>query len=262
MKSTVVVLIALFMFSSACYGVNTGLDLTDNVGKVSVINSENLNLGSEFTLEAWIWLDSYGLSQYEYRQQLICKWTAPNMGSQRSFLLGLWEDQLELAICTTGNFGDVYDVYSQQSVPLHQWIHVAGTLHNNEMTLYINGVKDNAVAPVPSGPYASVAPTFIGGTYGAGGQAFDGRIDEVRMSDVARYTESFTLPGTEFQSDEYTMLLMHLNEGNGSTTENLGYFNGDGLLVNGAKWGEGAPIPEPSLAVLLVGLMALRGRKA
>ena len=50
----------------------------------------------------------------------------------------------------------------------------------------------------------------------------DGLIDEVRVSTVARYRESFDVPGAEFEPDANTQLLMHFTNGG----ENVGIIGG------------------------------------
>jgi len=48
-------------------------------------------------------------------------------------------------------------------------------------------------------------------------QDFDGWIDEVRISNTARYTAAFTAPTAAFENDADTTLLLHMNGPDGST---------------------------------------------
>lgn len=65
------------------------------------------------------------------------------------------------------------------------------------------------------GSYVSAkvsAPLVIGRQY-SGGNYFDGYIDEVRISNIARWTGSnFTPPSSEYTSDANTVLLLHMDE--------------------------------------------------
>jgi len=60
-------------------------------------------------------------------------------------------------------------------------------------------------------------------------------IDEVRISDVARYSANFQ-PQTTFQSDANTVLLAHFDEGSGITTWDDGVANQVGTLIGNVTW--------------------------
>jgi len=212
-----------------CKDERISVNLVGNNGRVAVTDSESMNLSGPFTLEAWIWANSLS-----GRQDIIYKWGG---GGRRSYFLQIAHGKLEVAISTTGTKASVPGVYSSRTLSLHKWTHVAGVYDGSELTLFIDGVKDASTLPVPGGAFAGKAPVYIGGTSSSSFEPFDGRIDEVRISDVARYKKTFSiLPFTEFKPDEHTILLMHMNEGAGTTTKNLGTTGGDGVLFDGATW--------------------------
>ena len=82
---------------------------------------------------------------------------------------------------------------------------------------------------------------------------FHGLIDEVRISNIARYTDDFT-PQKRFEPDEHTMALYHFDEGEGDVLHDSSGNKHHGKIV-GAKWVkvDGSPItgraaePAPSL---------------
>ena len=62
-------------------------------------------------------------------------------------------------------------------------------------------------------------------------ELFQGRIDEVRISNVARYTATFTPQTTIFSTDASTVALYHLDEGTGQTLADASGNNRNGVLV-------------------------------
>jgi hypothetical protein len=106
-----------------------------------------------------------------------------------------------------------------------QWHHVAVVRQSasGAMRLYVDGDLDaQGVGPAGDVSYRDGRPTsspdtdpflFIGGAKG-GGASYRGWIDELRVSDAARYAASF-IPAGPFLSDGDTVALFHFDEGNG-----------------------------------------------
>jgi hypothetical protein len=69
------------------------------------------------------------------------------------------------------------------------------------------------------------------GTVGVEETWFHGIIDEVRISNIARYTEDFT-PQRRFEPDEHTMALYHFDEGSGDVLTTL-----RATATTGRSWG-------------------------
>jgi len=100
---------------------------------------------------------------------------------------------------------------------------------NEEIRFYVNG---NTVG---SHPFGSVE---TGGTLTFGFEHFrtqvNGRVDEARISSVARYAANFT-PARRFESDAHTLALYHFDEGQGDVLKDSSGNNHHGKIV-GAKW--------------------------
>ena len=100
--------------------------------------------------------------------------------------------------------------------PDDSWKHCAVTKNGNTFTVWIDGVNRG------SATYSSFTmPTTT--TFNLGGAATDnryfrGNVDEFRMSDTARYTTGFTAPTGEHSNDSNTLLLVHMNGADGSTS--------------------------------------------
>jgi hypothetical protein len=66
---------------------------------------------------------------------------------------------------------------------------------------------------VSAGTLTQGATLRLGGI--AGFSFFGGELDEVRISDVMRYTEDFVVPTAAFVADENTLRLWSMDEGSG-----------------------------------------------
>ncbi|MFT7670069.1 MAG: hypothetical protein ACI8X5_002776 [Planctomycetota bacterium] len=95
-----------------------------------------------------------------------------------------------------------------------RWYHIAGVFDGQALRLYLDGkLMDETAA---SGKRTMLRiPLLVGADTdgkGAGNSYFDGRIDEVRLSKVARYTSKSFSPADRHEADMDTVLLLHLDE--------------------------------------------------
>jgi hypothetical protein len=91
-------------------------------------------------------------------------------------------------------------------------------------------------------------PLYVIGARTNTGDAIEATIDELRVSDVARYRDDFTPPVASFILDANTVMLFHFDEGAGNTT--YGYDSNsnaiEGTLVKDLGWyGVGATPLDP-----------------
>ena len=95
-----------------------------------------------------------------------------------------------------------------------QWHHLAAVFDGAELRLYVDGAL-SARSPGSGVRTARAVPLILGADTTGAGRAtspFDGDLDEVRLSTVARYTgEAFT-PARRHTPDEQTHLLLHLDD--------------------------------------------------
>jgi hypothetical protein len=130
-----------------------------------------------------------------------------------------------------------YRITSATLVSLNTWTHIAVSRASGTTRLFVNGTVQGTTY-TDANVYAA-RPIVIGSGYsGDPGTPTSGYIDEVRVSrGVSRYTTTFTPTLTAFTSDANTMLLMHLDNTNGSTaiTSSIGSWTaltyGTGLFV-------------------------------
>jgi hypothetical protein len=119
------------------------------------------------------------------------------------------------------------------------WYHVAISRSGSTTKMFIDGVQDGSDYSDGSN-YGSTKPLRIGAAFDAS-NVYTGYIDELRVSDTARYTTAFTPLNGIFQGDSNTKLLMHFDGTYGQTyTEdwsggesftNLEDFNNDAILA-------------------------------
>ena len=91
----------------------------------------------------------------------------------------------------------------------NQWFYFAVVQNGSTMTLYINGVSVGTLAN--SATWGNQAGNLnIGQNFGLSAPNFPGYVQELRISNVARYTSNYTPSTTPFVSDANTVLLMHM----------------------------------------------------
>jgi len=131
--------------------------------------------------------------------------------------------------------GTVYDFYNGGSrialnpvtINTGTWYHVAFVRSGNNITVYHNGTSvatgtwGTAVNWSAAGPEIAKYSSYY----------FDGNMDELRISDTARYTGNFTPSTTPFVEDSHTVLLMHMEGVNNSTM----FIDGPSILEAGGQ---------------------------
>ena len=100
----------------------------------------------------------------------------------------------------------------------NQWVHIAFTRQSGTLRVYINGVQKNSAASTHNFSLTNKIKLGGGDTQGAGSMA--GYQDEVRISKNCRYPDgtTFTPSTTAFAEDSDTILLVHSDTSNNSTT--------------------------------------------
>jgi hypothetical protein len=113
-----------------------------------------------------------------------------------------------------------YVLTSSNAMTTGVWTHIAITRASGTTRFFINGtVSTNTYAD--TNDYGTTKPLVIGATWN-GSTAFNGWIDEFRISNSARYTAGFTAPTAPHVNDQNTVLLLHMNGTDAST-----YFEDD-----------------------------------
>jgi len=163
--------------------------------------------------------------------------------------------------------GGLTPLESSATVSLNTWHHIAYVYDGSEERLYLDGIKAGsrpASGDVLDYSYsiAAVGAIFRDSQITA---SFQGLIDTLRFSTIARYTgDSFTAPTGDLTPDAYTNLLYNFDEPQNSTVVYDLSGNGRNGYFGTGFTGATSPtlVPEPASVILIgVGLFFARLRR-
>ena len=157
--------------------------------------TDNFTQSGDFTIEGWIRANATG-------------------GTPSIFTIG--DESAERVVVYMNGTTIQYDTYSGAgpdfgtsfTVSTGVWYHLAVVRSGSTITIYRDGT--NVGSGTRTGTVGNANEFKIG-------QGWNGYIDEIRVSNSARYTSNFTAPTAAFTNDANTMLLLHTNGTNGST---------------------------------------------
>jgi len=134
------------------------------------------------------------------------------------------------------NYGYV-SIGANEKTEFDKLIHIAAVFDGKNVRLYIDGKQQDSIKQTTLEHVASPHDFMIGADpdgKGLSHQFFNGVIDEVRISKVARYTEDFE-PASRFKPDKDTLVLYHFDEGEGNVAhvESDNKYHG---AIKGADW--------------------------
>lgn len=109
---------------------------------------------------------------------------------------------------------NTYDIVSSSAIAATTWYHITVVKNGSTQTLYLDGVSKGSVTAASS--YGNTGGYYIG-NLSTLTDDFNGHIDEIRVSNSARYTTTFTPSTTAFVNDANTLLLIHADGTDGST---------------------------------------------
>ena len=141
-------------------------------------------------------------------------WIDPlSLSDSNAYIIGQ-DDSWKLTLDGTSNKYLKYSVIGGNSIiapislSLESWQHVAIVQKDGVIKLYVNGILGASIAGSETVNGTSVLSI---GADSTGAHMFNGFIEEVRVSDNARWAAAFTPPVVEYSSDSNTKLLLPLN---------------------------------------------------
>jgi hypothetical protein len=221
----------------------------------------------DFTIEAWLMADNAtnltssksidcGDSQDWIYGNVLFDRYLPDQG--RSFGLSLSDGRLLLGV-TGETLTDTLTLCGHTSVTDGFWHHIAVQRQRSDgqLWLFVDGKLD-AWADGPDGDLSITdtisltreTDSFLGiGAWKLGGSLalhppFRGWLDEIRISDILRYSDNFTPSSKPFLLDDNTLTLYHFDEGLGQTAQDASSpksTTSNGLLIldsshRGLEW--------------------------
>ena len=184
-------------------------------------DSPSLDLSSDWTIEAWVWQETTNTNLH-----MISKWgTAPEASYE------LEADNGFLRLATNNGVNNTTVLVAPTAMPLQAWTHVAATFSSGMAHLFVNGTE---VTQGPMDVPANSAKPLSLGREGPplNSRYFDGRLDEIRIWNVARTQSQIMATMNTVISAPTAGLIGYwrLDEGTGQTIHDLSGSGNDGLL--------------------------------
>jgi hypothetical protein len=178
------------------------------------VDVADLEVPAALTVDVWLRGDPASAD----RLRPFVNWTG---------LFTLDEDRDGHAVFTVGDGPGTSTVDSVMDGVLH---HLAGTWDGATVSLYVDGVRQ---AFADGAPTEAASSTLRLGCDGAA-NAYEGLLDEVRLSSTVRYGDDFARPTGPFDLDDDAIALFHLDEGVDDRT----FDEANGLIgqVEGPEW--------------------------
>lgn len=185
------------------------------VDSIQISGAPLLPATGDWTIECWIYRDVAGVAHQVYSQG------SPAIAG-RTFFLVEASNQLNFFVGSTTNL----NIFSTATIAAQVWTHVAVVRAGDTYTMYINGVADGVGTSAQAIDQTSlnligrnqsdILPRF-----------FNGYIDDLRITKVARYAGNFTPPSKTIPTygqqnvDPHfnnVVLLMHMDGSDNGTT--------------------------------------------
>ena len=177
--------------------------LFDGTGDSLSVSSGGFNVGTgDITVEFWVRHAAVN------DQQVYCDFRAAA------------NNHLIIYI-TSGNKIEIYDGGSAYtgttSLTTNTWYHIAVSRSGTSFKVFLNGTQE--ISATNSRNLSDNSTVVIGSSYDfTSTNSVNGWMDEIRVSNTARYTANFTPSTTAFQNDANTLLLIHCDGTDASTT--------------------------------------------
>jgi hypothetical protein len=167
--------------------------------KIRIADHSKLDLTDEMTIDAWV-----NLRPENNRSIIVSKWKSTKDTQAGQYLLGFTSGHhLYFSTASSDQF---YTIFCESTIQFNQWTLVSAVFDHGRMGLFVQGIQvASGTAPfsrICSEEYES-DDLFIGDlwTDSYAPYSFDGKIDEVRISDRARYLVTGVEDGQNIENE-------------------------------------------------------------
>lgn len=223
--------VATAQLSTAQTKINSSSLLLDgNSDYVTAPDHADWDLGSgDLTIDFWMYRNStsqgFVLGQYE------------NSDSFWNILVSGTSIEVGCKI-NTPPYSFIVQVNASTTLSSGQWYHIAIIRSSGDWNIYLNGTA-LSLAVETNGTFGTYGDTLHIGAHPTQDTYTSAYLDEVRISNVARWTSNFTPATTPYGSDANTKLLLHMNSYDICSTPKIPTFVGTAQVSTAQyKFGE------------------------
>lgn len=189
------------------FGSGESLECIYNTTSVTTPNSADWAIGNTFTIDLWVYFDTY----YDNNNHFVTC-VSDDQNSRWRF----YYNPNTLRLVFDNLSGVPYDVIGAAWTPTNeQWYHLAVVRTGStsgDWYFFVDGTQITPNISIEGGYNPTISnygTLYIGMSPIA--NTIDGYIDELRISNVARWTDTFVKPTTPYIQDTNTLLLVHFD---------------------------------------------------
>lgn len=181
----------------------------------------DLDISDNWTIETWVEVDSRTSGTYPVildRKTVFSMFLIDDAGAGDFAVRFVARD-------VSGNIIASLSSETNTDLFFQEWIHIAITRDGTTTRMFINGKKADESTDIDFSLSATTNALNIGARYwGSYERYLNGRIDEIRISDIARYVSDFC-PNRfyRFHRDSNTKVLLHMDAYSGSEIKEYSY---------------------------------------
>ena len=186
--------------------------LFDGTGDFLSQDTSVLSLTSDFTLEFWV---RFNVLPTSGSYMMIWGTSSANQ------YFGLWNSagSYRIAIAVEGSDGTYLSDWATTAATA-TWYHYAMTKSGSTIAVYRDGTaltSPSTTGTMTANKGITSSTSYIGRWQNATSYQLNGWVDELRLSNTARYTANFTPSASAFVNDSNTVLLVHANSTDATT---------------------------------------------